>query len=477
MFGDVELGQGQQAPGGPQAVVIAQSGEAHLAAAQRSAQVTLHAGQVVGSGGDMQRIDHDPGGLLRRQSRQELSPDPVPGLTGEDVGLQLGAQQRPGFTAQTLDHMAEIDPPQRSFVPLAGVQPLDRLDELTAQEQIQPVMAQVHRQLLADQPRGHAVGDRAHLDRAGAPHPRHHRLVVGKALHRQRLQMQPLDRQLPLHLRAVVEAGADLRHQLSVVGLGGEITAAALEQLLLQPMLPVPVRALDGTVLMGYPAVVAGGDDAQVGTELAVAAGVIPGVAAVAVAEAGAEAVGAVLRRHPAAEGQGVLQRLTERHKALAAVDHRHMAPARERQAEVEQPVLQHLTTDRDRRTLEQREIGEAQHPGTVLLQEHHLLARTVQRPPLLHPTLDRAFAAKPLLAWECLLQVQQQGLGFQLRRPLQHGHQHAVPDIGEGIGAGTPVATTLLLVLRLQLASLDALGAAHRDPHRISGDLLAEPA
>ena len=91
MFGDVELGQGQQAPGGPQAVVIAQSGEAHLAAAQRSAQVTLHAGQVVGSGGDMQRIDHDPGGLLRRQSRQELSPDPVPGLTGEDVGLQLGA--------------------------------------------------------------------------------------------------------------------------------------------------------------------------------------------------------------------------------------------------------------------------------------------------------------------------------------------------------------------------------------------------
>jgi hypothetical protein len=38
-------------------------------------------------------------------------------------------------------------------------------------------------------------------------------------------------------------------------------------------------------------------------------------------------------------------------------------------------------------------------------------------------------------------------------------------------------MATPLLLLLRLQLASLDALGAAHRDPHRISGDLLAEPA
>ncbi len=84
---------------------------------------------------------------------------------------------------------------------------------------------------------------------------RHQRLVVGKALHRQRVQVQSLDRQLPLHLRRVVDAGADLCHQLPVVSLGGEITAAALDQLLLQPMLPVPVRALDGTVLVGYPAV------------------------------------------------------------------------------------------------------------------------------------------------------------------------------------------------------------------------------
>ena len=152
MFGDLELRQGRKAPGGPQAVVITQSREAESTAAQRSAQIPLHAGQIGAAGGDMQGIDHDLGRLLRRQSGQELSPDPVPGLTGEDVGLQLGAQQRPGFTAQALDHMAEIDPPQRSFVPLAGLQPLDCLDELTAQEQIQPVMAQVHRQLVADQP-------------------------------------------------------------------------------------------------------------------------------------------------------------------------------------------------------------------------------------------------------------------------------------------------------------------------------------
>lgn len=33
----------------------------------------------------MEGIDDDFGGLIRRERRQELSPDPVPGLTGEDV--------------------------------------------------------------------------------------------------------------------------------------------------------------------------------------------------------------------------------------------------------------------------------------------------------------------------------------------------------------------------------------------------------
>ena len=37
--------------------------------------------------------------------------------------------------------MAEIDPPQRALLSLALMQPWDRLNELAAQEQIQPVMA------------------------------------------------------------------------------------------------------------------------------------------------------------------------------------------------------------------------------------------------------------------------------------------------------------------------------------------------
>ena len=152
------------------------------------------------------------------------------------------------------------------------------------------------------------------------------------------------------------------------------------------------------------------------------------------------------------------------------------MAPARIRQAEVEQPVLQHLPRNRDRLTLEQREIGDPEHPSPVLLQEHHLPGRPVQGPPLLDAALQGPLAPVPLLAGEAPLQVQQQGLGFELRRLLQHGHQHALPDLGQRIGTGAPVpAPLLLLPLGLQLAPVDPLGAAHRDPHRIGGDLLAE--
>lgn len=74
MFRDVELWHGRQAPGGPQAVVIAQGGEVELTAAQLTPHVALHIGQVALFGGDMEGIDHDLGGLIRRQGCQELAP-------------------------------------------------------------------------------------------------------------------------------------------------------------------------------------------------------------------------------------------------------------------------------------------------------------------------------------------------------------------------------------------------------------------
>jgi hypothetical protein len=153
------------------------------------------------------------------------------------------------------------------------------------------------------------------------------------------------------------------------------------------------------------------------------------------------------------------------------------MTQARVGQAEVEQPVLQHLPTDRDRLALEHGEIRDAEHTRLVVLQEHHLPSCSVQRLPLLDAALQGAFAAVPLLAGESLLQVQQQGLGFERGRLLQHRHQHVLPHVREGIGPGSSVTSPLLLVLGLQLAPINALGAANRDPHRISRHLLAQPA
>ena len=151
MFGDVELRHGRQAPGGPQAVVITQSADGQFTSAELPLQVPLHTGQVIGLGGDVQRIDHHPGRLIRRQSRQELAPQLTPAFAREDVVLQLSAQQRPGLTAQAFDHVAEVDAPQ-CLLPFLQMQPRQGFDVVAAQEQIQTVMAQVHRQLLADQP-------------------------------------------------------------------------------------------------------------------------------------------------------------------------------------------------------------------------------------------------------------------------------------------------------------------------------------
>ena len=152
MFRDLELGHGRQAPGGPQAVVVAQGREAQCTAAQLALQIPLHPGQVVMPGRDMEGIDHDLGGLVRRQGSQQLAPELPPAFARQQVGLQLGPQQRPGLATQALDHMAEIDPPQWPALARSPMQPRQGFDELAAQVEVQPVMAQMHRELLTDQP-------------------------------------------------------------------------------------------------------------------------------------------------------------------------------------------------------------------------------------------------------------------------------------------------------------------------------------
>ena len=151
MFRNLELGQGCKAPGGAQAVVITQGAEADVSASELTPQVPLHSSKVVRLGGDMECIDHHLGRLIRRQGRQQLTPELPPRLAWQQVVLQLGPQQCSGFTAQALDHVAKVNSPQ-GLLTLVTMQPRQGFDVLTAQEQIQPVMAQMHAQQLADQP-------------------------------------------------------------------------------------------------------------------------------------------------------------------------------------------------------------------------------------------------------------------------------------------------------------------------------------
>jgi trehalose/maltose hydrolase-like predicted phosphorylase len=67
--------------------VISQGGEAQRTPPQRSPQIGLHTGQVVPFGGDMERIDHHFGGLIRWQGRQQLTPNLPPALTRQQVVL------------------------------------------------------------------------------------------------------------------------------------------------------------------------------------------------------------------------------------------------------------------------------------------------------------------------------------------------------------------------------------------------------
>jgi hypothetical protein len=151
VFRDLDLWHGHQAPWGPQAVVITQGADGQCTAAELTPQVPLHTGQLIRLGGDMEGIDHHLGGLIRRQGRQELAPQLTPAVCWQQVVLQLSAQQRPGLTAQAFDHVAEVDAPQR-LLPFLRMQPQQCFDVVTAQVEVQAVMAQVHRQLLADQP-------------------------------------------------------------------------------------------------------------------------------------------------------------------------------------------------------------------------------------------------------------------------------------------------------------------------------------
>jgi hypothetical protein len=79
-------------------------------------------------------------------------------------------------------------------------------------------------------------------------------------------------------------------------------------------------------------------------------------------------------------------------------------------------------------------------------LAEHHVLVRSVQRLPGLHPTLEGALLAVAVLTRMALLQVFKQGRRIQARLALQTTDDLLLPDPCKRVRARSPVP---LLALR----------------------------
>jgi len=94
---------------------------------------------------------------------------------------------------------------------------------------------------------------------------------------------------------------------------------------------------------------------------------------------------------------------------------------------------------DRDPQVGAIREVTGAQSPGLVDLGEKDFLGRSMQRPPLLDPPLQRPHLSGGEAARVLPLHMAQQGLGLQARVDLQQRLQLG-PDVGERVRACPPV-------------------------------------
>ena len=113
---------------------------------------------------------------------------------------------------------------------------------------------------------------------------------------------------------------------------------AAQHESLVEGGLEMAVGRLDRAVLMREPAIVAGRGHAVMAAQLGIAGGEV--ILVLEVLERRGEAVGAMLGGHAARLPEGVLQPVGQGDEALATLDHLGMAPAREGEDEVVEPVL-----------------------------------------------------------------------------------------------------------------------------------------
>jgi len=238
-------------------------------------------------------------------------------------------------------------------------------------------------------------------------------------------------------LPARVELREQLTQESLVLLTAGEVTAATQQQGLLQGTLELPVALLAVAGLIGLGRLDRLPLQAVVSQQGLVAFGERCSLRPRR--HCGRKPIRPMQLRHATQLGQGILQPLAEALAALGEAD-RPRLPVRVGQHEVVQQMVERHALDGYPQAAAVREVAGTQTSWMMHLAEEHLLGRAIKRPPLLDPALQGAELAIGKLAGEATLQVGEQGLGLQTGLKLKHDLQLR-PDLGEGIGFGTPVS------------------------------------
>ena len=243
--------------------------------------------------GERQQIDHQATGFTFGELLDQAIEGVSIGVPGEQLVAVDQAQQGHGLAAQGVDDVPVVD----DVAVLArrrGTSTSKGDEGRRADEEVEPVVIQPHTHPVADQARGHGVEHLLEDEAAGRGDGDQRLLVVARPAIGQRPQRRARSASIALPRPGVVAAD-DLVDEAPIGGQVVEPARAAHEQGVEDRLLQVAVGTLDGAVLVGDAAVVAGRLHAVVGHQRLVAPGqVVPG-GSVEVAERRRQAVAAML--------------------------------------------------------------------------------------------------------------------------------------------------------------------------------------
>ncbi|GAA3257193.1 hypothetical protein GCM10020258_60460 [Sphingomonas yabuuchiae] len=170
-----------------------------------------------------------------------------------------------------------------------------------------------------------------------------------------------------------IVAAHDLGEERAPVLDGGEVTCPAQLECLIEPILKVTMTAFYGPILMGDPAIVAGGLHLVIGAQGGIAGPQIFLGILLQVGERRGEAIGAMLVRHAAKLPQRILKAAGQRREAFSSQHDLGMLPPGIDQREVIDQVRARIAGDGDLQIAGVKEIRHALSAWRMVLPEDDL--------------------------------------------------------------------------------------------------------